>query len=272
MYCASRLALISPFVQQRVQALASQALPLLARNGCEHLLRVSARVQSCSEDNRGLLHLLEIAPHRRMHFQRPYKREECTAFGICADPEAFHPPWDHRSHFDRLFLSLRIWQVGQLEAQLFEQFFSASSASSSPTPVNGSAPPNGSNGKASGSISSGPTAATKPATEQLVQVMEPLCGALYDVLRPLVVQLQDIDELCELVDILKHEVGALCQPASHILSVSVAHAQACMHVPLCAFRCWGTSSVDGDPAPRLWCPRSAARWQTCRPGSSSDVR
>ena len=40
------------------------------------------------------------------------------------------------------------------------------------------------------------------------QVMEPLCGVLYDVLRPLVVQLQDVDELCELVDILKHEVGA----------------------------------------------------------------
>ena len=38
--------------------------------------------------------------------------------------------------------------------------------------------------------------------------MEPLCGVLYDVLRPLVVQLQDVDELCELVDILKHEVGA----------------------------------------------------------------
>ena len=37
--------------------------------------------------------------------------------------------------------------------------------------------------------------------------MEPLCGVLYDVLRPLVVQLQDVDELCELVDILKHEVG-----------------------------------------------------------------
>ena len=40
LYCASRLALISPFVQQRVGALAAQALPLLARNGCEHLLRV----------------------------------------------------------------------------------------------------------------------------------------------------------------------------------------------------------------------------------------
>lgn len=44
-------------------------------------------------------------------------------------------------------------------------------------------------------------------SDKLVPVMEPLCGVLYDVLRPLVVQLQDIDELCELVDILKHEVG-----------------------------------------------------------------
>lgn len=40
LYCQARLQLISPFVQQRVEALAAQALPLLARNGCEHLLRV----------------------------------------------------------------------------------------------------------------------------------------------------------------------------------------------------------------------------------------
>ena len=35
---------------------------------------------------------------------------------------------------------------------------------------------------------------------------EPLCTLLYDALRPAVIMLHDIDELCELVDILKHEV------------------------------------------------------------------
>ncbi|KAG1657780.1 hypothetical protein FOA52_012858 [Chlamydomonas sp. UWO 241] len=120
LYCAARLQLISPFVSQRIDGLATQALPLLARNGCEHLLR-----------------------------------------------------------------------VGQLEAQLFEQFFSPSSRPGAP-PTNGS--------------SSSSAAAASSATDHLVPVMEPLCNVLYDVLRPLVVQLADVDELCELVDILKHEV------------------------------------------------------------------
>ncbi|GAX72672.1 hypothetical protein CEUSTIGMA_g128.t1 [Chlamydomonas eustigma] len=124
LYCQARLQLISPYVQQRVQALASQALPLLARNGCEHLLR-----------------------------------------------------------------------VGQLEAQLFDQFFGSSPTTSESSQK--AAVPISANG-----------APTIPSTssEQLIQVMEPLCTVLYDVLRPLVVQLQEVDELCELVDILKHEV------------------------------------------------------------------
>ncbi len=41
---------------------------------------------------------------------------------------------------------------------------------------------------------------------QLGALMDPLCMALYDVLRPACVHLQDLDDLVELVDILKHEV------------------------------------------------------------------
>jgi hypothetical protein len=41
----------------------------------------------------------------------------------------------------------------------------------------------------------------------LAPLTEPLCGLLYDQLRPAVVLQQDLDELCELVDVLKHEVG-----------------------------------------------------------------
>lgn len=41
--------------------------------------------------------------------------------------------------------------------------------------------------------------------------MEPLATMLYDTLRPHIVQLQHLDELCELVDILKHEVGQQLQ-------------------------------------------------------------
>ncbi len=37
--------------------------------------------------------------------------------------------------------------------------------------------------------------------------MEPLCTSLYDALRPRFILLQRLDDLCELVDILKHEVS-----------------------------------------------------------------
>ena len=74
-------------------------------------------------------------------------------------------------------------QVCQLESQLFEQFFPGS----------------------------------KDSLEQLAPLMEPLCTVLYDVLRPVVVQMQEVDELCELVDILKHEVRGWTQ---HTLAVA----------------------------------------------------
>lgn len=40
----------------------------------------------------------------------------------------------------------------------------------------------------------------------LEALMEPLCTVLYDALRPAFILLQRLDDLCELVDILKHEV------------------------------------------------------------------
>ena len=43
-------------------------------------------------------------------------------------------------------------------------------------------------------------------TPGLEGLMDPLCHVLYDVLRPAFITLQPLEELCELVDILKHEV------------------------------------------------------------------
>jgi len=76
-------------------------------------------------------------------------------------------------------------RVCQLESQLFEQFFTVA-ASSNGAPAAGQVSP--------------------VVADQLAPLMEPLCTILYDLLRPVVIQLQDVDELCELVDILKHEV------------------------------------------------------------------
>ncbi len=40
LYAQARLALIGPYVQQRINAYGAQQLPLFTRNGCEHLSRV----------------------------------------------------------------------------------------------------------------------------------------------------------------------------------------------------------------------------------------
>eukprot|EP00891_Asterochloris_glomerata_P005633 jgi/Astpho2/5633/e_gw1.00079.14.1_t len=49
-------------------------------------------------------------------------------------------------------------------------------------------------------------AADDPEGSALGPLMEPLCTILYDTLRPRFIQLQHLNELCELVDILQHEV------------------------------------------------------------------
>jgi hypothetical protein len=46
--------------------------------------------------------------------------------------------------------------------------------------------------------------------ELLQPLLEPLGQLLYDVLRPRLVLVQDVDHLCELIDILTHEVSCLC--------------------------------------------------------------
>eukprot|EP00898_Chlorokybus_atmophyticus_P000708 jgi/Chlat1/1638/Chrsp127S01891 len=71
-----------------------------------------------------------------------------------------------------------LMQVCQLEHQLFEHFFPSSSASTS--------------------VTTGPN--------PLAPLLDPLCTVLYDALRPLFVHEQDLDLLCELVEILRGEV------------------------------------------------------------------
>ncbi|KAG2494830.1 hypothetical protein HYH03_007071 [Edaphochlamys debaryana] len=138
LYAQARLALISPYVQQRIAQYAAQPLPLFTRNGCEHLGRVC-----------------------------------------------------------------------QLEVQLFEHFFPGqaqaqqdSAKPAGPTPgAKGSKP-----GAPGGPQASAPAPALPSSAEALAPLLEPLATLLYDQLRPAVVVMQDLDELCELVDILKHEV------------------------------------------------------------------
>lgn len=115
LYCLSRLQLVSPFVQQRLEVYRNQPTPMLLRHGCEYLMR------------------------------------------IC-----------------------------QLEVQLCEQFFP-------------------------GSLES--------LLEGLHPLVDPLCTLLYDVLRPLVIKLQDIGHLCELIDILQNEI--LHEEVSHHYGGSV---------------------------------------------------
>ena len=38
-------------------------------------------------------------------------------------------------------------------------------------------------------------------------LVDPLCTILYDMLRPAIIQLSSLDQLCELIAILQHEVG-----------------------------------------------------------------
>lgn len=70
---------------------------------------------------------------------------------------------------------------------------------------------------------------------RLAALSEPLCTILYDALRPAVIQLHSIDKLCELVDILKHEVRVgmvsyVCVDVHLCVRVCV---HACMLVRLC---------------------------------------
>mmetsp|Transcript_38034 Transcript_38034/g.90364 ORF Transcript_38034/g.90364 Transcript_38034/m.90364 type:complete len:779 (+) Transcript_38034:255-2591(+) len=65
-----------------------------------------------------------------------------------------------------------LMQVCHLEHQLFEHFF--------------------------------PAAAAEPGAMR--PLVEPMCNILYDVLRPICIAMSDIDQLCEVVDIMRHEI------------------------------------------------------------------
>jgi hypothetical protein len=94
-----------------------------------------------------------------------------------------------------------------MEGQLFDHFFPQSVAGSA---ADGGAP--------------------------LEPLMDPLCTLLYDTLRPAYIQLQGLDELCELVDILKHEVRAclyvclsVCLPACELVDILRHEVRACLY-------------------------------------------
>ncbi|GIL47849.1 hypothetical protein Vafri_4496 [Volvox africanus] len=133
LYAQARLALIGPYVNQRIKQYGALELPLFTRNGCEHLSRVC-----------------------------------------------------------------------QLEVQLFEHFFPGQQAQDSQPP------PKATTGLAAKSAAGAAAAPPRPvlpsSADALAPLLEPLATMLYDQLRPAVVIMQDQDELCELVDILKHEV------------------------------------------------------------------
>ncbi|GIL89428.1 hypothetical protein Vretimale_18913 [Volvox reticuliferus] len=133
LYAQARLALIGPYVNQRIKQYGALALPLFTRNGCEHLSRVC-----------------------------------------------------------------------QLEVQLFEHFFPGQQAQDSQPPSKATT---GLAAKPSAGAAAAPPRPVLPSSaDALAPLLEPLATMLYDQLRPAVVIMQDQDELCELVDILKHEV------------------------------------------------------------------
>ena len=81
----------------------------------------------------------------------------------------------------------------------------------------------------------------------LAPLVEPLCMVLYDMLRPAFIQLQDLDDLCELVDILLHEVSASTQLQPDICQ-------------LARLACWSLPIMSQGQHVQFACP--GARWQT----------
>lgn len=97
----------------------------------------------------------------------------------------------------------------QLEVQLFDAFFAGASSSSavvsgviSGASAGGQGDDDAEGGGGGGMGGGGPGAA-------LQALMEPLLLQLYDCVRPRLLQLQSLGELCELVDILQGEVRAM---------------------------------------------------------------
>mmetsp|Transcript_26484 Transcript_26484/g.67336 ORF Transcript_26484/g.67336 Transcript_26484/m.67336 type:complete len:817 (-) Transcript_26484:272-2722(-) len=159
-------------------AAAAQQVPVLAEGTEVSLLYV--RFRAAAEPNlKGLVKEVESRTSRPEYMRL---LEECIALYAAARQQLVSPFLSQRLHQEQAAQPLpaftragceHLLRVCQMEAQLFEQFF----------PSLG-----------------------KSAPEHLAPLTEPLCTLLYDALRPPIITLQDIDELCELVDILKHEV------------------------------------------------------------------
>ena len=58
----------------------------------------------------------------------------------------------------------------------------------------------------------------------LAPLMDPLCTVLYDALRPTFIQLQSLEALCNLVDILQHEVCLSWASPGDVVGIGVTHA------------------------------------------------
>ncbi|KAF5841503.1 hypothetical protein DUNSADRAFT_12670 [Dunaliella salina] len=152
-------------------------MPLLEEGAEVYLLYV--RFRAAAEPNlKGLLKEIE-SRGQRSEYQRLLV--ECQSLYAQARLQLVSPLLSQRLAVDQASSSLpaftrtgceHLLRACQLEAQLFEQFF--------------------------------PSASNVP--DRLTALSEPLCTLLYDALRPPIIMLQDIDELCEMVDILKHEV------------------------------------------------------------------
>lgn len=154
-----------------------QQMPLLEEGAEVYLLYV--RFRAAAEPNlKGLLKEIE-SRGQRSEYQRLLV--ECQNLYAQARLQLVSPLLSQRLAIDQANMLLpaftrtgceHLLRACQLEAQLFEQFF--------------------------------PSASNVP--DRLSALSEPLCTVLYDALRPAIIMLQDIDELCEMVDILKHEV------------------------------------------------------------------
>ncbi len=95
----------------------------------------------------------------------------------------------------------QLLRVCQLEWQLFEQFFQPGAAVAA-----AAAAVKQTHGVPLRQQAQLQLQLQQQHSDALAALAEPLCMLLYDVLRPQIVLLQDINELCELVDVIKHEV------------------------------------------------------------------
>ncbi|KAL6746597.1 component of oligomeric golgi complex 3 [Haematococcus lacustris] len=185
-------------------------VPVLAEGMEVSLLYVRFRA-AAEASLKGLLRDIELRGSRIEYVRL---MQECYALYAAARQQLITPFVSQRLAVERSGASLpvltrtgceHLLRACQLEVQLWEQFF--------PNTLSPAASGQVAEGLAGGEGHRGPAAAatasatvTAAARQALAGLTEPLCMLLYDVLRPAIIVLPDIDELCEMVDILKHEV------------------------------------------------------------------